>query len=389
MATFEISLDKIKVEVDTLNGYIKNYKDTISAVKNTLNNADSFWNDYNTNPFIKTITTDNTSFLNHINAISNYVNVIEQFCNELKQCIFKSTGNNRVTKIKYDSSNTNYAIQDLNNSILFLEKALASLEAMNVPITFKYRLILNLYEKQLKENIKTLKVSKETLENINRSINSILSNAKIKNAQVEFMTVDSKKLGYHWQTFSSDLKNVDDKSGNEHNVIGNNSNQSILNVDQVNVDSTNTIANGAVIELLDVDNPDVVIGPDANKTLNDNINIDGINITYNGDVENVSSTSLNQNMNNSNISYVGNDEKVNSNADNVNMNASNISFESADKLKDNITNANTSFVGIDTDIDFGDKKISETTNKSVLNNISYEVENDKKLNEINGIENLE
>lgn len=368
MASFEINLTKVKEDLDTLNQYIKNYNETISAVKTTLNNADSFWNDFNTDPFIKTINNDEKNFKNHINALSNYVDVVENFCTDLKQCIFKYMGEAKVIKLKYNSMNLSLAIQDLEKVILFLNNALASLESMNVPLTFKYRIILNLYEKDLKNYIKTLSFSKTTLENINKTINSILSTAKTKNSRIEFRVVDNKKIGYRWQTFSSNLKQIDNQSGKEHN--------------------TNASTNSVLIEMLDIDDP--VIMPSEDVVSNSlNNKVDDINIQYSHEDINFGQNSLNDQISNSHI-YSSNEEKTF--VDNYNsMNFSvNNEVENLVERDLNSSVANNSFIQTSSEVDVKNNEMDLNNSNQQFESINYQINtDDKKTNEVDGIENLE
>ena len=388
MATFEINLNKVKEDLDALNQYIKNYKETISAVENTLSNADSFWNDFNTDPFIKTIKNDEKNFKNHINAISSYVDVIEKFCNDLKQCVFKYTGKIRVVRLKYNSMNVSFAMQDLNKAITFLNNALASLESANIPLTFKYRIILNLYERDLKQYIKTLSFSKITLENINRTMNGILSIAKTQNSRIEFKSVDNKKLGYKWQTFSSDLKQIEKEASKEHNtnVVMDNNNVNSTGKVEINGEHVNN-QNNVIIEMLDIEDPVVMPGENVmNNLVNDSG--DNINIQYSNDEKNFNQNYAENMINSSNIEYFKEEDSLNNNIGNNSINNTEIELNNEKDL--DMVNGNIGFTNSNSEVEVNKGDIDSNINNQQFQNVNYEEDfNNKKLNEVSKIDTLE
>ena len=104
VATFELDFNNITTNINSLKKDVKQHKQTISVLKNELDNIDSYWKDKNTMPFINKVNNDYNKFSDHIVAIDNYINLINNFCVSIKNTISYETGINILISLKYNSN---------------------------------------------------------------------------------------------------------------------------------------------------------------------------------------------------------------------------------------------------------------------------------------------
>ena len=186
--------------------------------------------------FIKTINKDKIKYVDHVNAISSYVNLVADFCENILKILNNYIENKNIIKLKYNSDMIEACVQDFDNIILFLNEAIASLNDINMPLSFKYRSVVKIYIFELKNNVKIVSKMKDVFYNINLNIKHILDEFKEKSAKIEFKEIDDNSIVYDWNVVSSNIDLTINHTEKEYGV----SNGSVVSFENSEIEFLDT-----------------------------------------------------------------------------------------------------------------------------------------------------
>lgn len=249
VAAFELNFNNIKTNIDIVKKDVKKYKQTISILKNELENIDSHWKDKNTIPFINKVNNDYNKFSDHIVAIDNYINLINNFCVSIKNTISYETGINILISLKYNSDLLKSASIYLDNAYSYINKNIMILNTLIIPDDFEYKSLLKSYKVDFVSYKNRINNIKKKINNINPKILNVIENVKDVINKKNIVEIDNQIMNYKWRIYAESLVKSDlDIRSKEMFINSLNKNEEIKdssNLNDVNKDGLN-------IEIIDI-----------------------------------------------------------------------------------------------------------------------------------------
>lgn len=180
MSNFTLNISNTLNNVSTSKTKLKNYKDSLNTYLNSVLNVDSVWNDSNTDAFVSTIRKEKYDFNDHINSLSNYLKIIEDFCNSVQKIILSNFSVSPLKKVGYNLGNINKTIELLNLCYNELNNNYEIFRSMQIPADFKYNYLLNQYRSDTYELKNKVINTRYSLEDVKKRIEVLINNTKQK-----------------------------------------------------------------------------------------------------------------------------------------------------------------------------------------------------------------
>jgi len=274
MASFDVNVSEINKYTDRLKNNVSEYKLSIDSLKNNLNGIDSSWNDMNTQNFIKIISKESESFLEHISSIKKYIDSIVYFFDSIETELKNKMNIETLAKLSYNSEGLNKQVEFLQKAYNYIDYCVNVMENISFPSSFKYRSILETYYNDLIYYKKNLESFSEKLYDLNVSILNIINNTKTKINKIDFTTINDSEMEYKWKTYSTDLKKIEEENKDNNYDMG------TYNMDGSNINNINVNYNVDKNDLKDSDFGKVILDSSKfnevdikNRTMSDSIEV--------------------------------------------------------------------------------------------------------------------
>lgn len=347
MANFTLNISDTRENISNSKNNLKNYKENLSLYLSGVLNVDSSWNDNNTIGFIDVVKEDRLSLNEHIDCLSNYLDIIDTFCESLNRTITSNSDISSLNKIKYNLDKINKLIFYTNEIYKLVNKNYEILKNTEIPLNFKYYSELKQLQQDWSQYNQTMYKLKINFSNIKNDIEGLISNTreKVNSFNVQYISNDICEHSYKISSailYDTTIKqnanyNTNSLIGSKTVSFNNNNYQTMNDYKQSQVQ--------VITETLNEDN--LNLGVDNKSSLN-NKNI--INLSNSVNLENIkmnskinavehSNNNIEVNLKSSTFNSVS-DVDIKNNINDINLN--NLDVELTDKINtsNNIIDAN-------------------------------------------------
>lgn len=208
MASFNLNLEQTKENILSNKQVINNYEEDLNIYMSNILNFDSVWNDKNTISFIELVKKERYEFNEHIESLSDYLNIIANFCDQLDEIIESNLGISRLKVIQYDYEKTNELIETITKIYNLIDKNYTILNELNIPQEFKYyseikQIELNYYKYRAKA-----RSMKSKLNNIKNRVESLIVKTKSKVDNFDSVYISNNFCEHSYKVVSSVISKV-------------------------------------------------------------------------------------------------------------------------------------------------------------------------------------
>ena len=214
MSSFSINVTATLNLVTQSKKQVKDYEEILNIYLNNTMNFDSAWNDHNTQVFVDTVKREQNEYNEQIQLLNLNLNIIENFCQTLKQITFNNFGTN-LSILAYNSNKIDVLISYLNECYNILNRNYSLFRNMRVSNAFKYYSLLKTYESNTltyRNNIDRLRTRLGTFKTY---VENLMYNSRVSVNNLGVKSVSNDIMEHKYQVFSSNLIKLENKIENK------------------------------------------------------------------------------------------------------------------------------------------------------------------------------
>lgn len=214
MSAFSLNIKDTFEKTSKIKKNIQDYNEMMNIYLKNVSNVDSVWHDFNTEPFLDILKKDKLSINEHINSLTNYIQIVNDYCVKIRQVVDTYFDISNVNMIKYDLKKINSVISILDEIYERIKSNCTILSNLRIPFNFKYKELINTY-KDISFNHKN-EISKLRRKMINAKfeIENIFSNARAKVNKFDVKQISKDICSYKYKINNISLYNVNNNINN-------------------------------------------------------------------------------------------------------------------------------------------------------------------------------
>lgn len=208
-------MSKFTLNIKEINDYIYETKRNLSSFEENLElyikniiNFDTVWNDYNTQPFINKVKQDNESFIDFYQILFNYIKIMEDFCDNIKQIFSKNFNITYIQKINYNLSEINKMILIFNSCDEKMQEINNIYQNLYIPSNFKYYNDLKQCKTKINLNKSIYLNMKNKLLNVKEETENLVLYSKKMFEKYKPKYISKNVVNYSYKIYNINSKEV-------------------------------------------------------------------------------------------------------------------------------------------------------------------------------------
>lgn len=198
MNNLVLNISEVKKENENVKLNIEDYLESLETYITGILKVDGCWNDKNTDVFIKLVNEEKDKFNEHAQSLLDYVDFIDDFCDDLQTSLNIKLDGSLLTKVQYYSSLVDSSFEFLDYASSFLDEAIIDHANLQVPSSCNSSSdIRNLFS-----NIKSNEISdtKSDVNDCKEKLVKVINEYKEKSNEKKFLEIDENICELHYKT---------------------------------------------------------------------------------------------------------------------------------------------------------------------------------------------